>query len=102
MTKAEKKIKINSILESMYNSTTINELEMYTSNLISELYSSGFKLSQLPTVSSAIDLIDLFVSDIVKDLAQTVGKEKDKETKEKLFLSSSGIITLIDLSLLSE
>jgi YesN/AraC family two-component response regulator len=89
MTKTEKKKIIASLLDEVINSTDIDSKQKKLSAVISEIYSSGYKLDDLIRVSK---IIDLFLSDFIKN----------QTDKSFLKLSRLGLITCIDWSLLHD
>lgn len=89
MTKTEKKKIIASLLNEVISSTDIDLKQKNLSAVVSEIYSAGYKLDDLKRVSK---IIDLFISDFIKN----------QTDKSFLKLSSVGLITCIDWSLLSD
>lgn len=97
MTKSDKKNLINGLLSQVIKENEEEKVSELLSEVIIQVYQSGYTLDKLPFVSSTLNM---FVKDFFTHFDQRM---QGLQTNDKfLAMSAQGIFSLIDISLLPE
>ena len=99
MTKKEKKEIVSKLIHNLYLTVDIDEIIKIRESIIEEVYSSGFKESQLNTISLALET---FGRDIDNNLLLKLNGKNNNENNKFVSLSVIGLLKIIDLSELED
>lgn len=99
MNKKEKKAELTSLARKIYESKSIDEIEKLSEQLLTRIYSCGFSVKQLSTISNTVDsIIVKTIIEIAENINNDENKELDKNVRDMFIAISS----LVDLSFLPD